>query len=793
MLRNHLKIAVRNLIRQRGYSAINVFGLAVGLTVCLLVAAYIVHEFSFETCHSKRDRIYRLQVDLETEHMGTFELAGAAPPMGPALREACPDVEAIARFRRMNGVKMVAGTAVQKDKEILVVEPEFFQVFDVEVLRGNPVVDLASPSTIYLTERLAHGLFGRADPIGQTILAGEQRIELRVAGVLKDFPTNTSMNCDALASYSSLEAFGRDVSSWSAIWQDYLYVLLRPGAEAASLEAVIPSVASQHLNEEQRSEQTYVVQPLNDIYFNPRPSNELYPVGDPTQILLFSAIALVTLVIACVNFINHTTARTAHRIKELSLRKVVGASRRQVVRQLLVEAFLIAVVSMFVAIAAFELSEPVIGMFIERQLNVGILSQPQMLAAVVGLALLVGLAAGLYPALYLSRIRPLQFLNVGAGFASRKSLTRRVLVVFQFTAAVVLATVSLVVFRQMQFSRSWDKGFDDRNIVVLEIEGDQGAALAGPLRDAMMREPGVLAASTCDLVPGLREIRGSFLRPAETPDCDPVLIRMFCVDQHFASTLGLDLVEGRHLGIEDEHSEGRNILLEQRAAKELGLEQPLGTRLRDEDEEYTVVGVMKNIHAVPTYYQGWPIMMYVRSDVFRYVLVKLDPTAPAATIDRIKAVWDRMVSAQPFEYTYLDELINSQYGDHEKFGALLGTFSAIAIFIACLGIFSLASYATERRRREIGIRKVVGATVGSIVRLLSNEFVALIMVANLVAWPIAWYLAGKWLDKFVHHIDVEPVLFVLAGFLALAVALLSVSLQALRAARANPAEALRYE
>jgi len=793
MLKNHLKIAVRNLIRQRGYSAINIFGLAVGLTVCLLVAAYIVHEFSFETCHSKRDRIYRLQVDLETEHMGKMELAGAAPPMGPALRDACADVEAIARFRRMNGVKMIAGITAQKDREILVVEPDFFQVFDIQVLRGNPAVDLASPSTIFLTERLAHGLFGRTDPIGQTVLVGESRVELRVAGVLEDFPTNTSMNCDALASYSSLEAFGRDVNSWSAIWQDYLYVLLRPGADTAGLASALPPILSQHLSEEQQPKQSYVIQPLNDIYFNPRPANELDPVGDPTQILLFSAIALVTLVIACVNFINHTTARMAHRIKELSLRKVAGANRRQIIRQLLVESIMIATVSTLVAIAAFEVSEPVVGMYIGRDLNIGLLEQPPMLAAVVGLALLVGLAAGLYPALYLSRIRPLQFLNVGSGFTSRKSLTRRVLVVFQFTAAVVLAAVSLVVFRQMQFSRTWDKGFDDRNIMVLEIEGDQGAALTGPLRDALMREPGVMAASACDLIPGLRHIRGSFLRPAETPDSDPVLIRLFCVDQYFASTLGLGLLEGRYLGVEDERSEGRTVLLEQRAAKELALDQPLGASLRDEDEEYTVVGVMKDIRAVPTYYEGWPIMIYVRSDVFRYVLVKLEPTAPATTVDRIRDVWDRIVPGQPFEYTYLDELINSQYGDYEKFGALLGTFSAIAIIIASLGIFSLASYATERRRREIGIRKVVGATIGSIVRLLSNEFLVLVVVANLVAWPIAWYLAGKWLDKFVHHIDVEPVLFVLAGLLALVVALLSVSFQALRAARANPVEALRYE
>jgi putative ABC transport system permease protein len=454
---------------------------------------------------------------------------------------------------------------------------------------------------------------------------------------------------------------------------------------------------------------------------------------------------------------------------------------------------MIAIVSTFVAIAAFEVSEPVIGMFIGRDLDAGLLEQPQMLAAVVGLALLVGLTAGLYPALYLSRIRPLQFLNVGAGFASRKSLTRRVLVVFQFAAAVVLAAVALVVFRQMQFSRSWDKGFDDRNIMVLEIEDEQTAGLVGPLRDALMREPGVLAATACDLVPGLREIRGSFFRAADRPESDPVLIRMFRVDRYFAATLRLDVVEGRHLGMEDESSEGRNIVLEQRAAKELGLEQPLGARLVTEDDEYTVVGVLKNLEAVPTYATGWPIMMHARNDSYRYVLLKLDSTTSASTTDRITDVWNRTVPTQPFEYTYLNKLINAQYGDYEKFGALLGIFSAIAIFIACLGIFSLASYATERRRREIGIRKVVGATAGSIVRMLSNEFVVLVMVANFVAWPIAWYLAGKWLDKFVHHIDVEPVLFLLAGCLALVVALLSVSFRAFRAARANPVEALRYE
>ena len=792
MFSNHLRIAVRNLWKYPGHTAINLFGLTVGLTVCLLVTAYIVHELSFEDCHSKKDRIYRVQLDLSTETMGTMGLAGAAPPLGPVLREACPDVEAIARFRRFVEVKMATPTQALKKQTVLAVEPEFFDVFDVKSLRGEPRIDLATPYNVYLTQQLAASLFGQADPIGQTVTM-EGEVELHVAGILDELPSNTQLKCDALASYSSLEASGTNMNDWMQIWVDYLYVLLRPEAAVASLEAALPPILATHLNEKQRSEQHYVTTALGDIYLNPRPANELRPQGSPGNLWLFGAVALVTLAIACVNFVNHTTARAASRVKELSVRKIVGAGRTELIRQLLTESFLVAALASLASMAAFELSASVLSLFLDRRLDVGLMQQPLMVLAVLGLTALVGLTAGVYPALYMSRTRPLQFLKGGGGIVSRRAHTRRALVVFQFATAIVLTAVATVVLSQIRYSLTWDKGFDDRDILVLEFEDDEASKAATQIKDELRDEPGVLAVSACDLLPGTQNMRISFLRPSDQAETDPTGIRMFRVDPDFASTLGLSLTGGRHLAAEDAASNGRNIVLDQQAVEALGLKEPIGTTLTSEDEEFDVVGVLKDFHAVPTFTQDWPTMMQISGEPLPVLLVKLRPEDAAVAIERIKAVWEKSVPTQPFEYSYYDQNLARLYGDHEKFGTLLGIFSIIALVIAGLGVFSLASYAAERRRREFGIRKVVGATIASILRLLCSEFVVLVTIAAVIGCPAAWYLSSRWLERFVYHIDLGPGLLLIAGAVSLIVAVLSVSLQSLRAARANPVDALRYE
>ncbi|MCX6833632.1 MAG: ABC transporter permease, partial [candidate division Zixibacteria bacterium] len=404
-----------------------------------------------------------------------------------------------------------------------------------------------------------------------------------------------------------------------------------------------------------------------------------------------------------------------------------------------------------------------------------------------------GLIAGIYPAFYLSRTRPLQFLKGGPGITPRKSLTRKVLVVFQFTAAVILTAVAIVVLSQIQFSRNWDKGFDDHDVVVMEFEDARAASAIGPLKNELLNDPGVLGVSACDMLPGTQNARMTFFHSPDQPGSERVLIRMFSVDPDFASVMGLGLTSGRQLSAEDASSDGRNVVIDQRAVAALGLQESVGARLTTEDEDYNVIGILRDFHSVPTFTDDWPIMMNIQSGSFRNLLVRLKPETATATIDRIKAIWERSVPTQPFEYSYYDQLLAGLYGNHEKFGTLLGIFSLIALVIAGLGVFSLASYAAERRRREIGIRKVVGATVASILGLLGSEFVVLVLTASVIGSPIAWYLSNRWLERFVYRIDVGIGLLLFAGAVSLIVAVLGVSYQAIRAARANPVEALRYE
>ncbi|MDH4157863.1 MAG: ABC transporter permease [candidate division Zixibacteria bacterium] len=794
MIKSDVKFAMRSLMRQPAYSFINILGLALGLTVCLLVAAYIQHELSFEDCHSRKDRIYRVSVNYTTtgEIMAYGEFAGAAPPLGPALMQTCPAVEAIARFHRPIGeLKIEAGKTRIKNQTVLLVEPDFLKVFDVNVIRGD-AADLAAPNTVFLTEDLAVSAFGASDPVGRMITIDEYG-ESRVAGILENFPTNTKIKCDALLSYATLEAAGRSSDNWSEIWIDYLYILLAPGADAEDVQAALPKVVSAHLDEENAAKYAYVLQPLEDIYLHSGRANELGPFGDITSLLLFGTIALITLVIAGINFVNLSTARTAHRAKSLGVRKVMGATRALLVRHLLTESLMVTAAAFLLALCAFELLYPVIDLFVLRDIDVTGMGRPVNIAIVLLLALLTGLAAGIYPAFYLTRCEPIHFLNAARGFASRKSITRRVLVVFQFAVAVILVVVTSVVYRQMQYSYGWDKGFDSSNVLVLDLQNIEREGVMTPLKQTLLKQDGVLGVAAIDMLPGLPWSRISEFTAPDRPEQEGVQVRMFGVDPDLASVLGIGIAQGRGLGVEDAGPSSHNIIVDEHVTAGLGLAEPLGATLYANETEYTVVGVMNNIHAFPTHRREWPLMMQVIEDDFRYVVVKLAADPPAELLDRIGGVWRQVLPGEPFEYRFLDDMIKELYGDYERFGTLVGLFSAIAVVIAGLGIIGLTAYAAERRRREVGIRKVVGASSAAIVRLLSSEFLLLVIAANILAWPLAWYLGDRWLQEFNYRVDVGVAPLALAGFLSILVALLCAGIQALRAANTDPVEVIRYE
>ncbi len=761
--------------------------------MCLLVAAYVLHEFSFETCHSKSDRIHRVSMDYHpTDEFFVGDLANAAAPFGPALAEVCPAVEAIARFHRPHtGVKLQFEDQVSGETSVYIVEPDFLNVFDVAVLQGNPSVDLAVPGTIFLTETLAHRLFGDADPVGR-LLRADNTYDVRVAGVLAEFPSNTKINCEALMSYATLETAGFDLSAWNDFWSDYLFVLLRPGADPKQVEGMFAGVVSSHLAVEEAAAYTYKMQTLRDIHLSPASSNELQPQGDMTLILLFGSIALISLVIACINFINLTTARAAHRVKDLSIRKITGASRGQLISQLLTESLLVTMAAAALALVAFEACHPMLNHFVNRRFDVSLVEQPSTLLVALMLIVLVSLATGLYPALYLSRFRPLRFLKTGGKFGSTRSYTRRALVVFQFGVAIVLIAVSTVVFNQMQYSYTWDKGFDSDNLVTMLVER-QNRERMEPLKTALQQAPGVSGVTAVDWLPGLPLVSINKYSLSGHTDAEPAQLRTFRTDADGASVLGLRLAAGRLLDYRDAAEGQRNVVVDQQAVAALGLDEPLGATLEMDEARYTIVGVLDGFHGTPTHRSEWPAVFHFDEKGLRYVVARIAPGSSRQTLPRIEAVWKSQIPEQHFEPQFLDDVIRAHYADFERLGTLLWLFSAIAIMIAGLGIGGLASYAAERRRKEIGVRRVVGASVLSIVRLLGREFIALVAVSAVLAGPLAWYLADRWLQQFVHRVAINPVWIVLAGLGALTIAVASSAWQAVRAARANPVETLRYE
>jgi len=806
MFKNYLIIAVRNLLRHKVYSGINIVGLAIGMACCILIAQYIRFEMSFDQFHSKSDRIYR--VVRETRSTGgtpSFNM-GTSGNLGPALLEAYPEIEQAARIWRW-GAWMVYGEK-EMYQSISFIDPSFFDVFDLPFVVGDAKSAFQDPFSIVITEEVAKTYFGDADPIGKVISIEDRYFApaYTVTGILKNLPKQSSIYIGCLVTTISepepIEMWHRWAATYN--WRPIeTYVVLPKGYQKETLEQKLPVLMEQHMGADIRKRNTYYLQPLTRMRLYAKVDYQEGGPGDINRIYTFFWVAIFILLIACINFMNLATARSVHRAREVGLRKVVGAVRKQLMIQFLGESLMISFLALPIAFLLGLVALPIFGNYVQSDL--ASTSMWDLLPVFVVFALVVGALAGCYPAFYLSSYQPVEVMKGRLKSGSRGAWLRKGLVVFQFGASIVLIIGTVVIYCQLDYMSNKDLGFQKENVMVLPLfnlnrefaqsNEDRLAQRYHFVKQEFLKHPNILEATATRYAAG---IRGGVIRTVQPEGKQGSEWKMFVneVDEDFFEFFGIELLEGRNFSPDIASDSTHAFILNETAVKQLGWEDdPLGKTFGFEQKNMhgVVVGVVKDFHQASLQEKIRPVAFCMRRILYNVLALKVKPDNLKETIAFMEENWKRFVPQRPFEHWFLDEELNWAYFEEQRFGEVASIFSGLAVFVACLGLLGLAAFMAEQRTKEIGVRKVLGASVGNIIYLLSKEFAVLVLVANLIAWPVSYWLMTQWLQDFAYHIELSVFIFLGGGLLALLIALLTVSVLAFKAARRNPVAALRYE
>jgi putative ABC transport system permease protein len=804
MIFNYLKIAFRNIKKHKSFTTINVAGLAIGLACCILLSIFIHSELSFDDFHIKKDRIFRVGEDMTFNNFSGKQ-SGTNGVIAEALKKY-PEVEETVRFRYLR-------TSVKfQDKQFVdrfyYTDKTIFNVFTWPFIDGNPQTALESPFSIVLTKETANKYFGSENPIGKVLILNEDE-SYKVTGVIEDVPQNSTRGFRGLCSISTLYAkHGKDDHILTA-WTSHnfnTYVLLKAEVNGEEFEEKIKNIYYDYAAEDLKangSSYSVFLQPLKDIYL--RPLNRDF--GPIMYVYIFSAIAAFILLIACVNFMNLSTARSMSRADEVGLRKVFGAGRGRLIGQFLTEAILLSCLSIIVALGIVFILLPVISDFADRDLSQGLLNMAWLIPGITGITLLVGLLAGSYPAFYLSRFEPVRIIkNKLAGPKANANL-RRSLVILQFTISITLIIGTGLIVQQLDYLKSKDVGFDKENVVCLSVRDQLFRQKLPILRDKFGQLPGVINTGASSRLPGWGGPMNSKI-PEGYPKENTQLMREINIDENYLSTVGIEIVKGRNFSKEYSTDPRGSIIINETAAQKFGWENPIGKTIQTINtdipgakvyESRKVIGVVKDYHLNSVTRTIEPeFIANVVDYPFNYgkiqaLAIRIKPENIQTTLSELEAIWLEVFSDKPFNYYFLDEDFDEQFIGIERTKDILSYFTFLAIFIACLGLFGMVSFSAEKRTKEIGIRKTLGSSVSQIVSLLSKELLLLVLAANIVAYPIAYFVIAQWLKDFPYKMEIDIYTFVISTIFALLISLATVAYQSIKAALANPVDSLRYE
>jgi putative ABC transport system permease protein len=796
MLKNYLKLACRNIFKHKRYALLNIAGLAVGLAACLLMAGYVVHELSYETMHPRRDRIFRINGRVPMG--GNVLLNGVVcAPFGPAAEESVPEIEESVRILRRHNVPVRVEDRDFKEEKMFFGEQSMLDVFALSLIRGNPEKALKSPFTVVIDEELAEKYFGGGTPIGKAIsLTLGKTYDFQVTGIMKKMPSNTVLRTPMIASFPTLrQTYGDRFEQWVSWGNITTFVRLRQGVDPAPVDEKLTALARQHLDEDER-DASYYLQPLGSIYINRASganiNNDLDNTGSISRLYIFSAVAILILIIAAINFINLSTAKISGRMKEVGIRKTCGAQRSHLLTQFLVESVLITTIAMGLGLALFSLFKPRLDLYLGKTLNLGVLSGPWILPFVAGLILAVGFLAGSYPAFFLSRFQAAVIFRSGVPRGASRSGLRKILVGTQFFIAAALIACTLIVLKQVKYSETKDLGFNHENLIVLNNRG--AASLENPslVKEQILNRSGALAVSSVGRFPSAQNRNVSTIRLEGQTEEEGTIVQSLYVDEDFVPLLELKISAGRNFA-RDRAADTGAVLLNETAAAALGLEDPIDSFLFRGEKSFRVIGVLEDWNTNSIHSRIYPMVLFHADGSAGELVVRIPSGKNSEVVAALRGIMSAFFPQQIFDYAYVEDLHFQSYAKERRLASLLVSFCQLAIFVACLGIFGLSAYSAEQRTKEIGIRKILGATIGGIVYLFSGSYVRWVVFANILAWPAAYLIVNKWLRAFAFRTSIGVLPFLTAGLLTMGVALLSVVFQTTKAALANPARSLRYE
>lgn len=805
MFKNYLKVALRSLWKNKGFSAINIVGLAIGLAVCLLIVLYVVDELSYDKYNKNANRIYRIDADLFFNNT-QFTAAISPEPMAATLLREYPQVEQIVRLNSQGDILVKKGNQNIQDHHAVFADSTFFKVFTVPMIEGNPATALTQPNSIVIDETTAKKYFNSTDVVGKTLYI-DNSTNCKITGVIKDIPRQSHFHFSFIRPL--MDSYRGNANEWLNN-SDQSYILAKPGVTQAQMQAHVNQVVHKyvynelstlfHASEEDMAKQgnhfRYNLMPLTNIHLYSNKSYELEANGDITYVYIFSVIAVFILLIACVNFMNLSTARSSNRAKEVGVRKVAGSSRSHLISQFLIESVLISFFALLLAIGISTLLLPLFNQLSGKEMHVSTLFSTWLFPVMLSLVLLVGCIAGSYPAFYLSSFQPIEVLKgrIAKGFKS--SWLRSSLVVFQFCISIILIIGTIVIYNQLDYIRSRKIGYNREQVLVLHNTWWLDKQIK-TFRDELTKIPGVENATVTGNLPTATDFnQNGWFRDATLDAKKAVVFTEFRVDENYVSTLGMQIIQGRNFS-RDFPTDSVGILLNESAVKLLGFKDPLNEMLyRPNDSSkpvvYHVVGVVKDFNFSSMHDKVGPLVITL-ADNWGSIAMRVNTKNISSIITQVQNKWNSFVPGQPFSYTFMDNDFNNIYQAEQRTGKLFITFAVFAIFIACLGLFGLVTYAAEQRTKEIGIRKVLGANIGGIVTMLSKGFAKLVLIASVIAFPLAWWAMNKWLQSFAYRITISWWMFVVAAIAAIVIALITVSFQAIKAAVANPVKSLRTE
>jgi len=807
MLFNYVKIALRNLFRQKLYSFLNIAGLAIGIACCMLILLYIQDELSYDRFHENAGSIYRLNAWMKLSGQ-EFEAASTTHATADIFKAEFPEILNYVRFSNYGSRRVVRyNDKTFNEERFIWADSTLFQVFSFELMAGNPHTALVKPNTVVITEDIANKYFGVEDPVGKNIIVNNTT-EYTVTGIVRNFPGNSHIRPDFIGSFCTL-----GLQRESTIVEDMLnnfnyftYFLLREGTDAKELDVKIAAFINKVLKpviDSMGGELRLYLENLTDIHFHTNLIENIAETSDISYVYLFAGIGLFILLIACLNFMNLVTARSANRAKEVGLRKVVGAQRIQLVQQFLGESVILAFISILLAIIIAALLMSFFNDISGKNLSFDIFANPWLTGGLIVLFIVVGILGGSYPAFFLSAFRPVEVIRGTLRRGVKSGVLRIVLVSLQFTVSIVLIIGTLIINEQLQYMRTKRLGYDKDQVLAFVMRSSETRQKYETIKTELLRHPGILAVSASDGLPNAVEST-TMLHGKGNPEDDWTIFGILPIDNDFIDLYNIEIVQGRNFSEEFPTDREGAILVNEAAAAILGWQDnPLGREIEIinelesmEREARTIIGVVEDFHFESLHEEIRPLVIYNSGpwdNAYDRISVKIDTDNVPEIITFLKNKWAEFDSKYPFEFSFIEERYDALYRSEENLVKLFGYFTALAIIIGCLGLFGLASFTAEQRTKEIGVRKVLGASVTNIILLLVREFTRWVVVAVVIAWPVSYFLMNDWLRNFAYRVNIGVYTFAVAAAMAFMIAVLTVSYQAVRAALSNPVNALKYE